>query len=281
MNHLFRDLAPIDVQGWAAIDEEATRTLKRTLAARRLVDFSGPHGFTFSTLGSGRTRRVEKPLAGVVAAVREARPLVELTVPFRLPRTEIDALARGAEDADLGAVTRAARTAALAEDGAIFNGFAAAGIEGIVERARDQALPLTADYEKYPRVVAAALTRLRQQGIDGPYSIALGPRCYQGLTETTNRGGYPVMDLVKQQLDGRIVWAPAVDGAVVLSTRGGDFELIVGQDFSIGYAAHDAEQVELYVQETATFIAYTPEAAVPLLYESAGSGGEQPRTTAV
>lgn len=277
MNHLFRELAPIDPQGWAAIDEEAARTLKRTLAGRRLVDFSGPHGFNFSTVGTGRTRRVDEPRAGVIAALREAQPLVELTAPFRLPRTEIDALARGAEDADLGPVTTAARMAALAEDGAIFNGFAAGGIHGIVERARDQALPLTTEYEKYPRVVAAALTQLRKQGIDGPYAIALGPRCYQGLTETTNRGGYPVMDLVKQQLDGRIVWAPAVDGAVVLSTRGGDFELIVGQDFSIGYSAHDGEHVELYVQETATFIAYTPEAAVPLLYESASSGGEQPK----
>src|SRR5690606_814410 len=117
--------------------------LKRTLAGRRLVDFSGPHGFNFSTVGTGRTRRVDEPRAGVVAAVREAQPLVELTAPFRLPRAEIDALARGAEDADLGAVTTAARMAALAEDGAIFNGFAAAGIQGIVERARDQALPLT------------------------------------------------------------------------------------------------------------------------------------------
>src|SRR5690606_28369010 len=108
MNHLFRELAPIDERGWREIDQEAAQTLKRTLAGRRLVDFSGPHGYRYSTVGSGRVRRIGEALGGVRAAVREARLLVELTAPFRLARTEVEALARGAEDADLGPVTHAA-----------------------------------------------------------------------------------------------------------------------------------------------------------------------------
>jgi uncharacterized linocin/CFP29 family protein len=38
----------------------------------------------------------------------------------------------------------------------------------------------------------------------------------------------------------------------------------VGQDFSIGYLSHDAEHVRLYIEESFTFWAITPEAAVPL-----------------
>ncbi len=61
----------------------------------------------------------------------------------------------------------------------------------------------------------------------GPYAIALGPRCYTGVVETTERGGYPVFEHLRMILGGPVVWAPAVDGAVVLSQRGGDFELVV------------------------------------------------------
>src|SRR5690606_350116 len=142
------------------------------------------------------------------------------------------------------------RLAALTEDRAIFAGFREAGIAGIFERGRDHMLTLTDDYERYPRVVAAALTQLRNEGIEGPYAIALGPRCYQGLTETTNKGGYPVFNMVRQQLDDRIIWAPAVDGAVVMSLRGGDFELSIGQDLAGGYLAHAASNLALFIRDS-------------------------------
>lgn len=272
MDHLNRPLAPISDAAWEEIDAEARRTLKRTLAGRRLVDFAGPLGWEHSAIGRGRARDVGAPRDGVRARLRDVQPLTEIAVPFSLQRAELDAIARGARDADLAPVIEAARTAALTEDNAIFEGFGNAGIGGILERGSPQQLVLPDDYEKYPRVVASALTWLRHQGIEGPYAIALGPRCYQGLTETTNKGGYPVLDLVMRQLDGRIVWAPAIDGAVVLSTRGGDFELTVGQDFSIGYANHDGERVELYLEESMTFSVFTPEAAVPLRYQTAAPG---------
>src|SRR5690606_36893528 len=267
MDHLLRELAPITDAAWREIDAEAARTLRRTLAARRLVDFSGPLGWEASAVGRGRSRVVKSP-AGVVARLRETRPLVEIDIPFRLDRVEIDAIARGARDADLGPVVHAARTAGLTEDRTVFEGFADAGVAGIFELCGEHALTITDDYERYPRVVAAALTRLRNEGVEGPYAIALGPRCYQGLTETTNKGGYPVINMVRQQVDDRIIWAPAVDGAVVMSLRGGDFELTVGQDFAVGYSSHDSTHVELYVRESMTFAVYTPEAAVPLRYES-------------
>ncbi len=65
-------------------------------------------------------------------------------------------------------------------------------------------------------------------------------------------------------IDGEIIWAPAIDGAFLLSTRGGDFELRLGQDLSIGYLSHDADTVQLYFQESLTFLVYTAEASVPL-----------------
>lgn len=266
MNHLIRSHAPISAQAWAEIDGEAKRTLKTLLAARRLVDFKGPLGWEAASVPTGRTEKISQSLQeGVAARLRKAQPLVEIRVPFELSREELDAIDRGAQDADLDPVRNAARAAAIAEDRAIFQGFPAARIEGVFPAASGRALPIPANYEAYPDVVAEATHRLRSEGVNGPYGIALGPRCYTGLTRSTQRG-YPIINHVRQLVDGPIVWAPAADGAVVMSLRGGDFDLAVGQDFSIGYLDHTGTSVLLYVEETFTFRVLSAEAAVPLTY---------------
>lgn len=267
MNELRRELAPLSSGAWEEIEEEAKRTLKRTLAARKLVDFVGPLGWDVSAVGLGRTERVATdPQPGVQARLRLSQPMVEFFAPFQLDRREMETIGRGAKDADLQPVKDAARAMAMAEDRAIFHGYESGRIEGIAEAAAQQALTLTTDYLQYPAVVAQALNSLRNAGVDGPYAIALGPQCYTGLTTTTSVGGYPVLEHVRRLLAGPLVWAPAVNGAVVLSLRGGDFELSVGQDLSIGYLGHTDEVVRLYLQESFTFRALAPEAAVPLVY---------------
>lgn len=267
MNELLREQAPVSAAAWQAIDEEARRTLKLKLAARKLVDFVGPLGWEASAVSAGRVERLANaPAAGVEARLRRVKPLVELRVPFELARQELlEALARGAKDVDLDPVREAAGAAALAEDRAVFQGFGAAHIRGIMEESASARLALTDDFQAYPGVVAEAVNKLHMAGVAGPYAIALGPRCYTGLTKTT-QGGYPVIEHVRRLLDGPIVWAPAVDGAAVLSLRGRDFELTVGQDFSVGYLEHTANSVRLYLQESFTFSVLAAEAAVPLTY---------------
>lgn len=267
MNHLLRALAPVPDRAWSEIDAEAKRTLTAMLAARKLVDFDGPRGWEASALNLGRAGPIAAPREGVEARLREVQPLVELSVPFEIAREEIEAIARGAKAANLDAVREAARAAARAEDHAVFHGFPAARIHGIVEASAEGQCAITGDYQAYLGVVAEALQKLRDRGIGGPYAIALGPRCYTGLGKTL-LGGLPVLEQLRRLVDGPIVPAPAVDGAVVMSARGGDFELVVGQDFSIGYRGHDAGSVRLCLVESMTFRVLTPEAAVPLRYAS-------------
>jgi len=266
MNDLLRELAPISSEAWKDIEEEATRTLKLVLAARRLVDFHGPKGWHKSAVNLGRVKRLDASIQeGVEARIRQVQPLTELRNVFELSREELEVSGRGGKNPDLDAVRFAARAAAIAEDRAVFQGFGAAGIEGIDEASKQNTLTIPQQFEGYPDVVAEAVHRLRTAGVGGPYAIALGPRCYTGLTRSTQRG-YPIIDHVRELVDGPIVWAPAADGAIVLSLRGGDFELTVGQDFSIGYLDHTATTVRLYLQESFTFRVLSPEAAVPLKY---------------
>jgi uncharacterized linocin/CFP29 family protein len=266
MNHLYRDLAPITGDAWSQIEDEAGRTLRHYLTARRVVDFSGPKGWEHSAEPTGRVDTIDTPSPNLEASLRRVQPLVELRAPFTMARSELDAVSRGANDPDLDPVRNAARQLALTEDAAVFEGYAAAGIAGIGQCSPHGPIGITDDYSDYPSLVARAVAILQSEGVGGPYALALGPRCYTGVIETTEHGGYPLLEHLRLILDGPALWAPAVDGAIVVSTRGGDFELVVGEDVSIGYLEHDADNVSLYLEESITFRVLSPEAAVPLRY---------------
>jgi uncharacterized linocin/CFP29 family protein len=148
----------------------------------------------------------------------------------------------------------------------VFHGSESANISGIAGATPHDPLRISDDYGAYPGIVARAVATLQRAGVGGPYAVALGPRCYTGVVETTELGGYPVLEHLRLITGGPVLWAPAVDGALVLSQRGGDFELTVGQDVSLGYLDHDEDSVRLYVEESFTFQVLTPEAAVHLSY---------------
>jgi uncharacterized linocin/CFP29 family protein len=263
MNNLHRELAPISDSAWAQIEEEASRTLKRYLAGRRVVDLQGPAGTALSAVGTGHSQNIAAPADGILARQRAVKALVELRVPFELDRQAIDDVEHGANDSDWQPAKDAARRIAFAEDRAIFDGYAAAGIEGIRQGTSNPVMTLPADARAYPEAIAQALSQLRLVGVDGPYCVLLGADAYTALAETSDQG-YPVLQHIKRLVDTEIIWAPAIAGAFVLSTRGGDFDLHLGQDTSIGYLSHTDAAVCLYLQETFTFLLLTTEAAVAL-----------------
>jgi uncharacterized linocin/CFP29 family protein len=263
MNNLHRELAPISDGAWAQIEEETSRTFKRHIAGRRVVDVQGPAGSLLSAVGTGHLREIAAPKEGIVARQREVKALVELRIPFELTRQAIDDVDRGANDSDFQPAKDAARQLAFAEDSAIFEGYDAAGIVGIRQGTSNPKMTLPSDVREYPDAIAQGLSRLRLVGVNGPYSVLLGADAYTALAETSDHG-YPVLEHVKRLVDDKILWAPAIQGAFVLTTRGGDFAVYLGQDVSIGYLSHTDAAVKLYLQETLTFLLLTAEAAVAL-----------------
>lgn len=263
MNNLHRELAPIADAAWEQIEQEARRTLKRHLAARRVVDVPEPKGAAFPAVGTGHVEPIDGPGDGIRAVRRAVQALVELRVPFKLARQAIDDVERGSADSDWSPLKEAARRIAYAEDRAVFDGYAAAGIGGIRPGASNPPLKLPAAAMGYPGAIAQAVDRLRLAGVEGPYRLVLGADAYTAISGG-NEEGYPLLQHIQRLVDGDIVWAPAIAGGLVLTTRGGDFELDIGQDVSIGYLAHSATEVELYLQESFTFRLLTSEAAVAL-----------------
>lgn len=270
-DHLLRGYAPIPATGWRQIDDETKSRLTPRLAARRLVDWSGPHGWEHSATNLGRTALLTDPPPGtksetVLARQRRVLALSEFRVSFTVECAGLQDAERGAVDVDYADLERAAHDAALIENRAVFHGWPEAGITGIVESSAHPALSLGEDADEYPHAIAQATDLLRQAGIEGPYALAIGPHGYTRIAETAE-DGYPLQEHLSRILGGDVIWAPGLDDALVVSKRGGDFLLDVGQDFSIGYTRHDAELVTLYLEESFSFRVTEPDAAVVLTEE--------------
>jgi uncharacterized linocin/CFP29 family protein len=265
MNHLLRDIAPLSDEAWTALEDEVRQRLTTYLGARKLIDFDGPHGWTYSATNLGHVARVDGPAERVEARQRRVLPLVELRLPFDVPRETLDDAARGALDLDWSGVEEAARHLGRTENALVFHGYAAAGITGIVDASSHDPVHFEGGFGNYPTAVAMAVNALRSAGIGGPYGLAIGPAGYTEIIETTEHGGYLLLDHIHRILDGPVVWSPGVEGAVVVSTRGGDFVLDCGEDLSIGYLSHDADNVRLYLEESISFRVIEPDAGVAIV----------------
>jgi uncharacterized linocin/CFP29 family protein len=265
VSHLLREHAPITAEGWKLIDEEARERLLPGLAARRLVDFSGPHGWERSATNLGRVEDANvSELKGIEANRRVVLPLLELRSRFQVSRAELRAGDRGAEDVDFDDLDVAAQRIVEAENTAVFHSWPKADVQGIAAGSPHTPVVRKKSFEDYPGCVARAVELLLRSGIAGPYGVALGREDYTSVVETAEHGGYPLLDHLREIVKGPLVWAPGVKGAVVLSMRGGDFAFDCGQDLSVGYESHDAESVSLYIEESYSFRVLTPEAAVAI-----------------
>jgi len=261
---LRRDLAPIAEGAWQEIERQSTRILKGNLSGRRLVDFCGPLGWTFAAvnlgrldLGSGEARD------GVAWGMRKVLPLVEIRVPFKLGIWELDDVERGAKNPDLDGLTAAAAKAARFEEMAIYHGFETAGIQGLLSGSTHKPVILGPDRSGLVESVESALLALQEAGIGGPYALVLGKEPYKWFM-AGEPNAYPLRERIQDLVPGGIHWSPVLKGGALLSRRGGDFELTVGEDLAIGYKSHNTKDVDLYFTESFTFRVLEPAAAVAL-----------------
>lgn len=260
---LRREMAPVTAAAWAEIDAEAARILKGNLSGRAVADVNGPHGWTLASVNlGGMDVGKAGPVKGVEWGLRQVLPLTEIRVPFTLGMWDLDNISRGGKTPELKAVAEAAQAAALFEEKAVYAGFKQAGIAGMLGGGRP-AVTMPAKAGAFAAAVEEAIHAIQSAGIGGPYDLVLGRTLYQMLAVGDEKG-YPLQRRVREMLGGAIRWSPALGGGLVASVRGGDFELTLGQDFSVGYQGHDARNVSLYIAESFTFRVLEPAAAVEI-----------------
>lgn len=261
---LRRDMAPISPDAWAEIDDQAVRTLRGNLSARGLIDVDGPQGWNKAAvnLGSVDTNN-KKPIDGVNWGMREVLPLMELRVPFSLDIWDLDNISRGGKTPELDAVAEAAAKLAKFEENAIYYGFEQACIVGIAQASSHDAVSLPDKPDEFIKVIEKAIVQLQKSGIGGPYALVLGSGPFETLFGG-DQHGYPLRKRIEDLKVESVLWSPAVEKGLLLSTRGGDYEMTLGQDASIGYQHSADGKVHLYLTESFTFRPLEPAAAISL-----------------
>lgn len=264
MDMLKRSLAPIPDAAWEEIHATVSQVLKANLSARRLADVVGPRGLDFSAVPLGRLDVPGGQKAGEVSyGVRKVLPLVETRIPFELDIWELDNAARGAADVDLDAAVEAAKKMAAFEERAVFHGFDPGCVLGLLKACANNALHLPGgDPQGLIATAANAVKHMTREGIPGPYGLLVNADLWASLLETSR--GYPLHKHLRDTLGGEVGFTSSFEGALVYSSRGGDAELTVGQDFAVGYSHHDADRVRLFLTESFTFRVLEPKFAVPI-----------------
>lgn len=261
MDILKRNLAPLSEEAWKEIEDQAKLTIKANLTTRSVTDISGPHGWKLGAVPTGRVQVADKAADGVPWGVREVLPLVETRLPFTLDLKEMDSISRGLKDPDLDALEDAARKVALFEEKAVYYGFKDVKVQGIAEASPHKSLPIPNDASGYSDIIEKGLVAIEEEGIGGPFDLVLGNIPYQTVMAGDERG-YPLKKRIEDIIRGELRWSPAVKGGVLISRRGGDYLLTLGQDFSIGFTSFDSNSVELYFTESMTFQVLEPAAAI-------------------
>ncbi|MBD3307611.1 bacteriocin [candidate division KSB3 bacterium] len=261
MDLLKRALAPITEEAWTQIDEQAKDTLVNTLTARKVVDVIGPKGWDYNAVGYGRLIFPDKQEKDEVHyGLYEVQPLLEARVPFTLDLWELDNATRGAQDVDLDPVIAAARKIALFEERAIYHGLPKAVIHGLVESSGHEPIRLTQQPEEFFKGISRGVTNLHLAGMGEACALVINPDLWNEAASAVQ--GYPLQRRVEELINGNVIWSPTLEGALLVATRGGDFELVIGQDLTVGYESHTSQDVTLFLTESFTFRVLEPKAII-------------------
>lgn len=264
MDILKRSLAPITEKAWAEIDEQARRVLVGLLSARKFVDVEGPKGWDYAAVPLGRLDvSGEASVDGIDYGVNKVLPLVEARAFFEMDLWELDNIERGAPDIDLSAMETAARNIAAFEEKAIFYGFQQGQIKGLKEAAENKPVQLTSDPGKIMEAVTTGLAGFAEASIEGPFYLVVNPGVWSKIASYSQ--GYPLKRQLKDLIGGSIIMSPFIEDAFLVTGRGGDMQLVLGQDLSIGFHSSDQKKARLFFTESFTFQVLDPAVIVPMI----------------
>ena len=250
MNILKKSLAPITDKAWEEITEQLDDILKTYLTARKFVDIDGPNGLEFGSVSTGRLITPDnEDKGGINYGIREVLPLVEIRKPFEL-----------AKDADLEPLEKAAKEFALFEEKAIYDGFEPASIKGLKTSSDKSPVNVSSDVNEFIKEVGNQAVYLKENAVEGPYTLVITAKDWLDLVKLSE--GYPVQKQIKEILGGKVIINHSNENTFLVSERGGDYELVLGQDITLGYDSHDTKSVKLYLTSSFTFRILSPEAIV-------------------
>ncbi len=260
MDLLKRNLAPIPAEAFEEIDERAREVVSSQLAARKILKVDGPHGLQKTAVETGTHKILQQATENTVgSATYGVESLLEGRVVFELSRWELDDILRGKEDAELDPLEEAAKRLALFEENAVFNGCERASLKGLAAYAK-KPLKMTKEPESLLQALAEGILKLKDAFAEKPYGLFVGDEVFKALNQST--GGKLLQNIVEEMINGPVVRAKALEGALLVPYDHDDLRLYVGQDYAIGYEKHDNETVTLFITVSFLFKCYDEDIIV-------------------
>ncbi len=257
---LKKELAPLSTKVWQEIESRANEILRTRLAGRKAIRVVGPLGWNYTSVTEGRLDIVGDS-GDVKTGVYRSTPLTEARVRFSLNRWEMDNLNRGARDIDLSALDSAVEKIADFEENTIYNGFKAGGIIGLKEAAVHKPISFGTDSSSIMEAIAKGVLLLQQESVDAPYALIVGPKAYLALSKEVQ--GLPLVERIEKLIKGKVIQSLTLEGALLVPYDNENLELVVGQDFAVGYETHDTKDVTLFITESFIFRVLDPNMIVP------------------
>lgn len=256
-------MAPISEATWKEIKKQTKTVLTNSLTARKFVDIDGPHGPKFAAVSTGRFKTPRKEWqSGMNYGIRDSMPLVEIRKPFELDMFELENIDRGAKDIDFSSLEVAAKGLANFEESIIYKGLDTAGVIGLEKSSNYRPERLPNKPKDILKTIGAQINRLQNNSVQSPYSFIVEENYWLELINLTD--GYPIIQQLKDLLKGEIIVNNSNNNSFLVSKRGGDYEMTIGQDTTIGYDSHNTKIIKLFLTESFTFRVLSPESLIVL-----------------
>jgi len=259
MNILKRSLAPITDKAWEEIELQSERVIKEFTTGRRFADINGPLGLEYGAASTGRLIiPPDQPADGIRYGIREVVPLVEVRKNFSLDLWELDNASRNAKDIDLEELAKAAQQVASFEDNCLYHGFGETNAPGLLKGASRKPAKFPPNAEAFMKTLLEMIASLKQEAVEGPYALVIPDPVWRQMAGESS--AYPLAARLRETTGGPVIMHHSNEEVFVVSQRGGDIELVLGQDISLGYEVHDREKVDLYFTASFTWRILAPEA---------------------
>ena len=254
MDFLKRELAPITANGWKEIEERAAAVLSKELSARKFIRVTGPLGRDVTSVTTGRMDVKTKD--DIKYGVYKVQPLIESRICFPLSRWELDNIERGAKDVDYTSLDDGVRKAAKFEEEAIFKGLEDGQVDGIYKSSSYEALDFGKTADETLKAIFDGVLKLDAAFAKKPYVLVVSNEKWYYLNTVVKE--YSLPEKLEKILGQKIIVSKSIDGAILLPYDDENIELIIGEEFALGYQNHNESIVELFITESFTFRVLDP-----------------------
>lgn len=250
MNLFKQQLAPIPAEAWDELNNRAALALESVLSARKVLSVQGPFGVDKQVVTTGRlVMNKAEANQPVKSGTYESKSLIETRNTFELSRWELDNILRGTRDIHLDPLDQAAKESALFEEKSLFHGHKEGKIDGLLKDATRFAT-LPSDSAGILKTIAEGVLHLEKNLAVSPFDLVVSEKLDLALNQI--HGSKLLRELVEKVIGGQIVRSQVLEGALLLPSRHPDLELVIGQDYTLGYESHDAQTIRFFLMNSFT-----------------------------